>query len=375
MFLADRAGMGAAEIEAARGAIEGLLGALEPGVRVVSIEALGVDRPGATAATKAMGYGAPLKITVEAGSSERRAYVLHTEVPGPFGHERRSDRAAHMLLAFDTFGRVPGHVRPIDVGAIEGDGRLRSLRGAGELYLLSEFAEGEVYAEELRRVGQRGRATAADVARAEQLAEVLIAVHSPAEGGEGAYRRAVRDLVGHGEGVFGVIDGYPDAVEAAPRARLEAIERQCSAYRWRLRGKGARLSRVHGDFHPYNIVVRSGASPSLLDASRGSVGDPADDVTCLAINHVFFALEHPGSWRAGFEPLWQAFWGHYMARRHDLELLDVAPPFFAWRALVIGNPRFYPMLSARSRDLLLTLAERWLDAGRLTPDDVDEVIA
>jgi len=109
------------------------------------------------------------------------------------------------------------------------------------------------------------------------------------------------------------------------------------------------------------VVHRLGQA-GLLDTSRGSQGDPADDVTCLSINFLFFALEKPASWRRGLGLLWDRFWTRY-AVGGDEGRLEVTAPFFAWRALVVCNPRFYPRLDARGRTALLELATRALDAG------------
>jgi signal transduction histidine kinase len=63
----------------------------------------------------------------------------------------------------------------------------------------------------------------------------------------------------------------------------------------------------------------------------------------------------------------------YLHATSDRELLDVAPPWLAWRALVIANPRWYPALTAVSRDRLLGWVERTLAAHHLDPRLVDEV--
>jgi hypothetical protein len=42
--------------------------------------------------------------------------------------------------------------------------------------------------------------------------------------------------------------------------------------------------------------------------------------------------------------------------RGDGELFEVAPPFLAFRALVIAHPRWYPHLSDRTRTALLRFA-------------------
>jgi hypothetical protein len=121
----------------------------------------------------------------------------------------------------------------------------------------------------------------------------------------------------------------------------------------------------------------SGVDPlrfKLLDASRGGVGDPADDLTAMAINYVFFAVEHPGAWRAGLGPLWRTFLEAYLSAADDEEVHETAPPFLAWRGLVVASPRFYPGLSASARDAILCFVERVLDRGFLSVDDADEVL-
>jgi hypothetical protein len=371
---------------------------LIPGARVESIEPLGPDT-GATAGgtagstTKAAGYGAPVRIVVRDGST-RRELVWRTASANEFGHDRRADRAAALVQAFDDFPQIAQHVRALDLGVIGAGGELHSTRDATEHYLITSYAPGTIYAHDLRRVVQELRATSRDLARVDALADYLAVLHTPIAPPGSRYRRAIRDLVGSGEGIFGIIDGYPADVPGAPRERLRAIEARCGEWRWRLCDRDARLTRTHGDFHPFNIVFgnqaddqaseqignqagdQTGDRPgalTLLDASRGACGDPADDLTALAINYVLFALDARGAWREGLGVLWHRLWRRYLARRRDPELLDVAPPFLAWRALVVANPVFYPQLSADARDRLLGFAIDVLDAGALDPARAEDL--
>jgi hypothetical protein len=350
------------------------LARLYPDHEVAEVEPLAPDS-GATrdSTTKAAGYGRPVRIVLTRGG-EVRELVWRVATANEFGHDRRSDRAANLLLAYDDFARVPGHVAPLDVGMIGADGELISIRDGVEPYLLTAFARGTIYAEDLRRVAREGACAELDVARAGALARYLAQLHTPIDDPVG-YRRAIRDLVGHGEGIFGIVDGYPPDAPGAPAERLAAIERKCVEWRWRLRGHEGRLVRTHGDFHPFNVVFGDGASFTLLDASRGTQGDPADDVTAMAINYVLFAVDAPGAWRRGLGPLWHELWRTYARERRDGSLLACAPPFFAWRALVVCNPRFYPELSEGGRAALLGLAEGALDAGHLDPAWADELFA
>jgi hypothetical protein len=361
--------------------LEALARSLFPGSSVERVEPLAPDAAGGEEDEKALGYGEPLRVTLREADGSRRVLVFRTQAPNEFGHDRRADRFEGALLAYDTFARIPSHVRAVDVGALAADGRLVSLRAAGEPYLVTEWAPGALYAEDLRRVGREGEAGALDVARADALASFLARLHAKRGGDPAAWRRAVRDLLGHGEGIFGMVDGYPDDVPGAPPARLRRLEERCLAWRWKLRGRTGRLARTHGDFHPFNVVFapttpdEDGTRFTLLDASRGGQGDPADDLTALSINYVFFAAEHPGAWRRGLRPLWRRFWSRWLEESGDREALETAPPFLAWRALVLASPRFYPRLHAGARDLLLRLAEIALDAGRLDLDLPDALLA
>jgi hypothetical protein len=353
-----------------------LVEAVLPDARVEDVTTLGPDGgPGNDLTEKAAGYGVPRRITVARPDGSTQRLVLHTSTANAFGHDRRSDRAAEMLLAFDTFGSIPAHVEVVDVGSLTRDGRFLSLRDAGEFYLLTTYAEGDVYAADLRRIAKERRARPEDRRRCEALANYLVALHGAKGAQPGSYRRAVRDLVGHGEGIFGIIDGYPDDVPGAPPARLQAIERRCVEWRWKLRGRDQRLARTHGDFHPFNIVFNEASQLTLLDTSRGSQGDPADDVTCLAINYVFFALGAPGAWQGGFRALWERFWDVYLGWSGSAGVLDVAAPFLAWRALVRANPGWYPAVTSSARDALLGLVERALDAPRFDPADAERLFA
>ena len=152
---------------------------------------------------------------------------------------------------------------------------------------------------------------------------------------------------------------------------LERIEHLCVNWRWRLKAFTHRLRQVHGDFHPWNILFRSGADFQLLDRSRGEYGDPADDVTCLTANYLFFSLQRSGRLEGGLETLFLRFWERYLENSGDLEMLRVAAPFYAFRGLVMASPLWYPNLSNVVRQRLIAFITAVLENDTFDPAQVN----
>jgi hypothetical protein len=370
VHLAEERSMAVLEIP---GGLKARLASLFPGMAIVEASALAPDSDAADT-LKAEGYGSPLRVVLRDPAGRERAVVFRTVTSDVFGHDRRSDRAAEVLLEWDTFGLVPGHVRALDTGAVLRGGGLLSLAEAGEFYLLTEWAPGSPYADDLRRVVADGRCTERDRARAVALARHAARIHGEKIGDPDRYRRSVRDLLGHGEGISGIVDGYASDTPGAPPDRLRRIEERCLDWRWVLRAHEGRLARTHGDYHPFNVVFEEGVRFTLLDASRGCAGDPADDVTAMAVNYFFFAAAHGQAWEAGTGPLWRIFWATYLDESGDCGILEVLAPWLAWRCLVVACPRFYPRLPAEARDRVLRLAERALSSSAFDPAIAGELL-
>jgi aminoglycoside phosphotransferase (APT) family kinase protein len=330
----------------------------------VRVTPLGGGRQG----DKGYGYGIPLRVDYRLDGAPRRA-VIETVRPGPFGHEHMADRAQSLLWAHDAFGKLPRHVASLDVGAVRSSGELVPLGAAEELFMLAEFVEGREYADDLLKLRAGAPLTSFDQARADALCDYLVDIHRVAGPDPGLYVRRIRELVGHGECIFGVADSYPE------NPVLPQIEKKCVEWRWKLKRRTHRLRQVHGDFHPWNILFRNGTDFSVLDRSRGEWGEPADDVTCITLNYLFFSLQRSGKLEGAFEELWRRFWQRYLERSGEREILEVAAPFFAFRGLVMANPVWYPALAAPVRDQMLNFVRNVLDAERFDPARANDYCA
>jgi hypothetical protein len=325
-------------------------------------------------ATKGFTYGDRFLVDYEARGRIHRA-VFEAVRPGPYGHEHMADRAGAILRAHRAYNRLPRHARSLDVGAVVRGGKLESLGEVEEVFLVRDFASGTPYFEDLERLAAREEVKGPDVARADALGDYLVEVHSVRGNEPSLYTRRIRDLVGHGECIMGVIDRYPPDAAFLDPGILEDIERHAVAWRWRLRGRTHRLRQVHGDFHPWNILFRNGTRFSLIDRSRGEWGEPADDVVSLTMNYVFFALAGTGRFEGGLRSLFLRFWSRYLEAARDPEMLEVAPPFVAFRCLVLASPEWFPALGDGVRTRLLRFALRVLDRDAFEPDQVGSELA
>lgn len=337
-------------------------------VRVVSLSFLGeIVRSGAA---KGYGYGVPVLVEYEV-SGKRCKAVLETTSPGPFGHEHMSDRAQMLLWDHGAYNRLPRHARSLDIGFFSRDGGLFSLGGAEEFFLLVEYLEGRGYIQDLARLQTGGELSGTDLARADALCDYLADIHRVKGTDPGLYVRRIRELLGHGECIMGLLDSYPSRHGFITPELLEGIERRCMAWRWRIKGRTHRIRQVHGDFHPYNILFAEGTDFRVLDRSRGEWGDPADDVTSITGNYLFCSLQQSGRLAGSFETLFRRFWDRYLEKTGDREMLQVAAPFFAFRGLVMASPVWYPTLDEDVRRKLFSFIGEVLDAEIFDPGRVN----
>ena len=328
---------------------------------------------------KGFGYGVPLSVRCRIGEETRELVVARTRPVSGFGHDYPADRAWQALFSHPAYNSFPHHARSLDVGCTRASGELVSLGDAVEFFQLVEKVEGRLYRFDLDRMVTED-ATALDTMRVVSLARFLADAHSVQHHDAALYHRRIRELIGHGECLMGILDSYPHPYAPLPAADCEAIERAAIGWRWRLRERAHRLARVHGDFHPWNILFREGADFSVLDRSRGEWGEPADDVAALAINYLFFGLRRaaregrPGAVAEPFLGLFRTFLDAYMAASQDQELYEVLPPFFAFRAFVLAHPRWYPSLDDVTRARIIAFGRAMLDGGAFRVTAVPRIL-
>lgn len=324
-------------------------------------------------ALKGFGYGCPYLIEYMV-KGEIRRIVLETMREDSFGHDYPSDRACNLLLAHHSYNRFPNHGKSIDVGIFTREGLMKSIGDYDEFFILLEKIDGREYYWDLEKVVIRDSLTKIDVARCKALSTYLVYVHTKKHIAPELYRRRIRELIGHGECIMGLIDNYPEASSFVTTEELHKIEKKCLDWRWILKDKVHRLCHVHGDFHPWNILFRKGTDFTVLDQSRGEYGEAADDIAAMSINYLFYSLQKYGKLSGPFKELFQLFIENYLEKSGDQDLLSIIQPFYAWRGLVLASPKWYPALSYEVRRKLLNFINNCLESESIVLERINSYL-
>ena len=314
---------------------------------------------------KEFGYGKPVRLDFEVDGQVRRG-VLSIMRGDKYGHQFYWDRAAILMFEYETGGEIEKHVRPMALGYFDQDDQLVPVSRPKEFFIISEMTPGYDYYLDLQRIQKTGL-EARDLDMARSFATWLARVHSLKKDDPDLYLRRVRNLIGASECIFGLVDAYPHPYALFPPERFCALEKSIIDWRWKLRGFTHRLSQVHGDFHPWNVLVQEDGAKrdfAVLDRSRGEWGEPADDVATMSLNYVLFGLYDQPKLAGDFERLYRTFWDTYLEATGDTEMLAVIAPFYVFRGLVIASPQWYPGHPLPVRQGLLHFLKAVLAADR-----------
>ena len=314
-------------------------------------------------------------------------FVIKSVRPSGLGHDYPSDRAGLFLLALDSYNSLPNHIEALDVVGLRPGGSLQSIGGGKEYYLLMKKAAGQSYFEDLERLVGMEALGPGDRLKINRMASYLTEVHSLRKTSRALYLRKLRDIIGHGECLMGVFDAYPRGVITP--VQMAEIEKKCIDWRARLKGPlfYRRLCRIHGDFHPGNIWFherpardkpkrgKNRLELTLLDRSRGPWGEAADDLAALAINFIFYSVQRHGKVQGACLEGLKMFFKKYIRLTGDEAVLGVVAPFFAFRAVVVANPAFYPRLGNEGRGLIFRFIHGVLGSPAFDPDRVNDYVS
>jgi len=257
------------------------------------------------------------------------------------GKEYSADRAQSLLLAHASYSQMERHIKSADVLGMEKNGEIISIGKAEEFFIIMEEASGEDYFTDLKKIGQKNGLDGTDRNKVLILARFLAKLHKQKFKKDTLYKRKIRDTIGGGESIMGVMDMYPQHLPWFPKRMQIKIVQKAIEFWMKDKHRADRLCHVHGDFHPGNIWFSSATDFALLDRARGEFGEAADDVTALALNFIFYSLIYKGEFSGAFRELTDIFIKEYLRLSRDKEMVKLIAPYWAFRAAVLCNPSFY----------------------------------
>ncbi|WP_027722399.1 phosphotransferase family protein [Maridesulfovibrio zosterae] len=309
---------------------------------------------------KGFGYGKPLLVRFSVGKDELET-VISIMKGDNYGHQFYWDRAAILMFQHETSARLSRHVKPMGIGYINNSGEMIPLNEPKEFFILNEKLEGYDYFHDLERI-RKGKFLKQDQENAANMAKWLAEIHSVRKDDSHLYMRRVRDLIGSSECIMGLIDeAFNHPCEFFYRDQFINLEKRLIDWRWKLSNYTHRLCAVHGDFHPWNVLISDSGEFSVLDRSRGEWGEAAGDLSCMATNYILFGLYDGDNFSESFKTLYMTFFDKYLELTGDTNILKVLAPFFVFRGLVVASPVWYPDHPVEVRNKLLCFIENVLE--------------
>ncbi|MFZ2970418.1 MAG: hypothetical protein WA063_04685, partial [Minisyncoccia bacterium] len=261
--------------------------------------------------------------------------VLKSLYSEHMGSEYPADRAQSLLLAHHTYNKMNNHVKSLDViGACE-NGSILPIGEAQEFFIIMDEARGKDFFGDIKRIAVKNEFSKIDERKVLVLAEFLAKIHNDKLKSETLYKRKIRDTIGSGVSIMGVLDMYPENLSWFKKEKQAALVGKAVEHWAKEKYLSHRLCKIHGDFHPGNIWFMDDLSFTLLDRSRGENGEAADDITAFLINFIFYSLVYQESFKGALSRLLYIFIDKYFELTRDEEMGKIIAPYWAFRTVVV----------------------------------------
>lgn len=310
-------------------------------------------------------------------SGHKKTLVLKSLMKEHLNLDHHSDRAASLLDAHDNYNTMELHVKSHDVVAEKNDGSLLSLDKVQEFYILMDEAYGTDLFKDFDEIRKTRVVTPEVTQKVIVLSDFLATLHKNKRYSVSLYRRKLRDTLGSGGSLLGILDMHPDDAFHIFEKEWMAIIKKSMHFWHRARGMHHRLCEIHADFHPGNLWFDHGKL-TVLDRARGRFGEPADDISAFTINPIMYALTTEKNFSGPFKDIFDTFWNNYFQKTQDKEMRKIIAPYYAFRIAVVTNPLFYnddffggKEQAYLARKKLIYFALRTLDEKEFNPSKIN----
>ncbi|MEK6914446.1 MAG: hypothetical protein AABW83_02235 [Nanoarchaeota archaeon] len=283
------------------------------------------------------GTGYRLKFKLD---NKDKTLILKSLFKENLGMDHYSDRASSLLEAHDNYNKMESHIKSEDVIAHNNNDSLTSIGDTKEFYILMEEAKGEDLFKDFENIRKSRLLEEKTKNKIKIISDFLVELHKNKHKSTSLYRRKIRDTIGSGCSLIGLLDMHPEnAFKQFEKEWLEIIKLSINFWR-KSRNLTHRLSEIHADYHPGNLWFNNNEL-IILDRSKGRFGEPADDIIAFAINPIMYSLITNQKFEGSFKEIFDLFWNNYFKQTKDKEMRKIMAPYIAFRISVITNPLFY----------------------------------
>lgn len=277
---------------------------------------------------------------------EIKKVVIRIINPVDFSNDYPPDRMTSFWIQHHSAKHLPKHVKSLGiVGINKSTKQIGIVEDFNEFIQVLDWAEGEEYFVDLEKILQTNHVSKDNLKKVLLLSNYLAKIHQKKFKGSkdqalSLYKRHTRDYIGS-RFMIDVLDTYPKEISFTNWNKMHKLVFEVYKYREKYKNNFERLSKIHGDFHPGNIRFQDKNKFIVLDASRAIWGEPADDVACLGINYLWYALKQTGKFKGVFKELFDVFWKNYLDKTQDKEICHTLPMFVAIRSVVLKHPLYF----------------------------------
>jgi thiamine kinase-like enzyme len=278
------------------------------------------------------------------------------------------DRIGYLAHQHDIASTHPNHAKSLDVVVYGIELSTISLDRVSDVFHVMEFSEGESYTKWIKQIANERKLSEQSTLLIKRLASYLASLHKikpvqlPENTAKHMYMRHSQDYIG-GEVFMDIIDVWPEN-EIFTLERRTNYMQMLFAIREELKGDYRRMTRIHADFHPDNIRIKSDNNIEVLDATRAKWGEPADDTASMLANYIYYSIKADGKLSGSYEEAYNLFINEYLTQSEDNILIDYIPMFLVVRLMILAHPMFFVDNTFEITQKLITLGENILKNWR-----------
>lgn len=276
------------------------------------------------------------------------------------------DNVGYLLLQHEITKTHPLHIPSNDVVCFGDKIQVVSLDGIEDVFQIVEFAEGDSYVKWILDIQNGFTSDHEKVVK--NITDYMLKTHKikpkvDPEKIKHYYWRHSQDFIGS-EVLMDILDVWPQDKLLSLKDRAFFVE-QLYILREQTRDLYKRCVMIHSDLHPDNIRVHADLSISILDSARTIWGEPADDLTCMLANFLFFGMKFPKS-RAEYQKAYDFMLQRYLAKNGSSELEQAARIYMPIRLLILAHPLFFSDDSPKLKKQVIKLAKEIISNRKFT---------